>query len=158
MSMIINRDFDRQQMELLKKNIELFRKNYIGFFDFSENTYLIYRSINFLDNEIRKAFFEEILNIESIYAGIKDSGRDSFNEKEKDVIDKSIKKISDLVNYCLESCLKNYNFTVSGVAKIGDEKWLICPDCLDAWECISQDPMIICPYCDKMLHNPRYKK
>lgn len=48
--------------------------------------------------------------------------------------------------------------TISAKAQIGDEKWLICPDCLDAWESANEkDAMVICPKCKKMFHNPRYK-
>ena len=42
-------------------------------------------------------------------------------------------------------------------AQIGDDAWLMCPNCIDAWEEPSQiKPMVICPMCKKMMHNPRY--
>ena len=48
--------------------------------------------------------------------------------------------------------------TVSGVAQVGDDKWLICVDCLDAWENPDvKDAMVRCPKCGKIFHNPRYK-
>lgn len=43
-------------------------------------------------------------------------------------------------------------------AQIGDEEWLICPTCLDAWQSKnSQDALIKCPKCQKIYNNPRYK-
>ncbi len=46
---------------------------------------------------------------------------------------------------------------ISDRAQIGDSEWLICPDCLDAWNSPGdKDGMAICPKCKKMMHNPRY--
>lgn len=46
---------------------------------------------------------------------------------------------------------------VKEIAKIGNESWLICPQCIDAWECMNfMDGMVKCPKCKKMMHNPRY--
>lgn len=43
-------------------------------------------------------------------------------------------------------------------AMIGDEKWLICHLCMDAWEQSScSDGMVRCPKCKNIMHNPRYK-
>ena len=42
-------------------------------------------------------------------------------------------------------------------AEIGDENWLICPTCIDAWESVvNLDAMVVCPKCKKTYHNPRY--
>lgn len=38
-----------------------------------------------------------------------------------------------------------------------DNKWLMCTFCIDAWETTSQDGMVICPNCQRMLHNPFYE-
>ena len=41
---------------------------------------------------------------------------------------------------------------------MGDDKWLICPDCIDAWESSSAiDPLVRCPKCLKVFNNPRFK-
>ncbi len=42
-------------------------------------------------------------------------------------------------------------------ATILDDAWLMCSYCIDAWESISNDGMVICPTCHRMMHNPRYK-
>lgn len=49
------------------------------------------------------------------------------------------------------------NPTIKETAQIGDDKWLICPLCIDAWENQVQDALIICPKCQTVLNNPRYK-
>jgi hypothetical protein len=47
---------------------------------------------------------------------------------------------------------------VSEVAQVGDNEWLICSICLEAWQSQNdQDGMVICPKCKKIMHNPRYQ-
>ncbi len=49
------------------------------------------------------------------------------------------------------------DYSVSDLAQVGDSEWLICPDCMDAWNSPGDnDGMVICPTCKKMMHNPRY--
>lgn len=49
--------------------------------------------------------------------------------------------------------------SISEIAQIGDDEWLICPSCLDAWQYSSdRDALVRCPKCLKILNNPRYKK
>lgn len=43
-------------------------------------------------------------------------------------------------------------------AIIGDDQWLICPFCMDAWEDKDEmNAMVTCPKCKKTFNNPRYK-
>ncbi|NNM43449.1 MAG: hypothetical protein HKM07_03820 [Chlamydiae bacterium] len=46
---------------------------------------------------------------------------------------------------------------ISTTAQILDENWLMCPDCVDAWESTSEDKIVICPKCDRAYYNPRYQ-
>jgi hypothetical protein len=41
-------------------------------------------------------------------------------------------------------------------AQIGDDNWLICPLCIDAWESKTLDALVICPKCHHVYNNPRY--
>jgi len=46
---------------------------------------------------------------------------------------------------------------IEEIAQVGNESWLICPCCLDAWECNNTlDGMVKCPKCTRIIHNPRY--
>jgi hypothetical protein len=48
--------------------------------------------------------------------------------------------------------------SIDEAAQIGDDEWLICPTCMDAWQCSnSEDALVRCPKCQKILNNPRYK-
>lgn len=38
-----------------------------------------------------------------------------------------------------------------------EDNWLLCPFCIDAWETTSKDGMVICPMCQRVMHNPRYE-
>lgn len=42
-------------------------------------------------------------------------------------------------------------------AQIGDDEWLICPLCIDAWKSNTQDALVACPMCKTIFNNPRYK-
>jgi hypothetical protein len=48
--------------------------------------------------------------------------------------------------------------SISEVAHLVDDEWLICPTCIDAWQCSNiRNALIKCPKCQKTLNNPRYK-
>lgn len=48
--------------------------------------------------------------------------------------------------------------SISEMAEIGDNEWLICPTCIDAWENKdNRNALVRCPKCLKILNNPRYK-
>lgn len=48
--------------------------------------------------------------------------------------------------------------SIMDFAKILDDKWLMCPKCVDAWESMnSEDALIKCPKCKTIYNNPRYK-
>jgi len=47
--------------------------------------------------------------------------------------------------------------SISISAEVGDENWLICPICIDAWECKNNiDALVKCPKCGGKMNNPRY--
>ena len=48
--------------------------------------------------------------------------------------------------------------SISEVAQIGDDEWLICQQCFDAWQSSNHvDALVKCPTCQKIYNNPRYK-
>jgi hypothetical protein len=48
--------------------------------------------------------------------------------------------------------------SITEAAQIGDQEWLICPECMDAWSSSeNRDGMVVCPKCNKIMHNPRYR-
>jgi hypothetical protein len=48
--------------------------------------------------------------------------------------------------------------SISDIAQIGDDEWLICPQCMEAWQSTNnKDALVRCPKCQTILNNPRYK-
>lgn len=48
--------------------------------------------------------------------------------------------------------------SITETAQIGDNEWLICPTCIDAWQSSNtEDALVKCPKCQKIFNNPRYK-
>ncbi len=44
-------------------------------------------------------------------------------------------------------------------AQVGDQEWLICPKCINAWESRNnKNALVRCPNCETILNNSRYKK
>ena len=56
------------------------------------------------------------------------------------------------VNYALEISEND----ISQSALILDKNWLMCPNCIDAWESTSLNAVVICPKCSMTFHNPRH--
>ena len=49
--------------------------------------------------------------------------------------------------------------SVKDVAKLLDDQWLMCDHCINAWESsIFDQAMVVCPTCERMMHNPRYTR
>lgn len=50
------------------------------------------------------------------------------------------------------------NPDIHKIAQIGDERWLMCPLCINAWENTDKhSAMVECPKCLTIFHNPRYQ-
>jgi len=48
--------------------------------------------------------------------------------------------------------------SISETAQIGDDQWLICPKCTDAWQnSDNRDALVRCSKCSTIFNNPRYK-
>jgi hypothetical protein len=68
------------------------------------------------------------------------------------------KEVSIFQAYKERMDLEFPNSAISSIAEIGDDKWLICPKCMEAWQTTnSKDALVKCPKCQTILNNPRYK-
>lgn len=48
--------------------------------------------------------------------------------------------------------------SITAIAQIGDEEWLMCQNCIDAWQSKNdRDALVKCPKCQTIYNNPRYK-
>ena len=69
----------------------------------------------------------------------------------------SYKELNKIADDLIEQELQVDNPSIEKSATILDETWLMCPDCIDAWENTSTSAMVICPKCNQVLHNPRWE-
>ena len=70
----------------------------------------------------------------------------------------SYQELEKIADDLIEGELKNPDPSISKSATSLDKKWIMCPDCIDAWESTSKTAMVICPKCNQLFHNPRFKK
>lgn len=117
-------------------------------FEITDNRLSRFWVFGFEEREKKKEFiisFPEWVNNLYFYGELVDGG----NEDESIKLFKKYKELIDL-----EFQAKN----ISEVAQLGDKDWLICPICIDAWECSTErDGMVRCPKCNTIMQNPRYK-
>lgn len=48
--------------------------------------------------------------------------------------------------------------SIKEIARLLEGKWLQCPFCEEAWKSDSLNPMVMCPSCKRVSHNPYYQK
>ncbi|QVL56095.1 MAG: hypothetical protein KFB95_02500 [Simkaniaceae bacterium] len=70
----------------------------------------------------------------------------------------SYEELEKIADDLIEEELKKPDPNIEKSATILDETWLMCPDCIDAWESASKSAMVICPKCNQIFHNPRFQK
>jgi len=86
--------------------------------------------------------FPEWIKEEYFYANLVDG-----KKREQRIFDR-YKELMDLE-------FPDPNISIS--AEVGDKSWLICPNCIDAWECHNNiDALVKCPKCGNKWNNPRY--
>jgi len=116
------------------------------FFELSDNRLSHYWIFSFKEDLKKNRFFfgfHEWANQLDFYDNLVDG------EKREVQIFKTYKELMDL---------EFSDSSISEIAQIGDDEWLICPACLDAWQYKDdKDALVRCPKCLKVLNNPRYK-
>jgi hypothetical protein len=147
-------DYNRTLLISIKSRIELFNDKKIELGSFIDCLDSLYREMNSWNLKWEEAFFQYWLDLESIYAGMQNRNSLELEEDEKKIINHAVEKLYELVLLPLNQYTKFFDATVSKKAKIIDNDWLMCPDCIDGWETNSIEPMVICPKCNKAFHNP----
>ena len=115
------------------------------FFELSDNRLSRYWIFSFKEDSKKNRFFfgfTEWANQLDFYDNLTDG------EEREVVIFRSYKELVDL---------EFPNSLICECAQLGDNEWLICPTCFDAWQCSNNiDALVRCPKCQKILNNPRY--
>ena len=75
-------------------------------------------------------------------------------------VDKNIdvvNKLHILTQDALDDYLKYPDVNVEESAKLEYSNYLHCPSCHNIWESTAKTPMVICPICEIVLHNPLHR-
>ncbi|MGE0198246.1 MAG: colicin immunity domain-containing protein [Simkaniaceae bacterium] len=106
--------------------------------------------------------FEDLNSIVRRFSSVKEDLKQYpgffYNEKQlRDKVTETQKKLNKTLNEVIEEELSIPDPFLEKSATILDDQWLMCPDCVDAWESNSKNAMVICPKCNQILHNPRWQ-
>lgn len=146
----------RKKIEVMKNLFEESKNGKIYLNVLLEKLEALYRLIPSIENAWKEAFFQNWINVESIYAGALSEKREAFTSKESDLIQSFLNIMYESVVQLLQAYTKHPDLTVDKTAQEMERDWLMCPNCIDVWQTSSTDAMVICPKCDSALHNPRY--
>lgn len=151
-------NFDWRQIRLIEHKLALFESKKI---DLSECIKELNVALHALENipASWKADFQSKINfLEIIHDSIEDGSISKWKGNVKEDLNKTVVSLKQMVSILLNEYLKIPDFRVTEIAIEGDTKWLICPNCNDAWESTSSDAMVVCPKCEHICHNPRIKR
>ena len=113
-------------------------------------------------SSIEEKAFDELSEIAGRYSDSEEDHKASgFFYTEKELRDKVIetkKKLNKSLEELIKEELKIPDPNIEKSATILDKTWLMCPDCIDAWESASKSAMVICTKCNQIFHNPRFQK
>ena len=148
-------DHTRRLLENIKIRLGLFVDKKIELADLLNRLDAVYQVLALGNKDLANEFFQYCLDLESIVAGV--ASRDSLelDEEENEIVNDTVEKLHNMILTQLANYLKVPDPSVTTTATQLDNAWLLCPNCIDAWETTSKDAMIICPKCDRALHNPR---
>ena len=143
MTTILNA-YDRRQLILIDKQLFLFKEGKIDLGTLVSRLEALLNVIESVNIAWKDLFQSEWANLELVYANLL----------------YTINNLNDMVLNILKTSL-NQNKTLNNSIKralLIQERWLMCPDCSEAWKPSSCDAMIICPACDQLLQNPLIEK
>ena len=147
---------NRKLFQTIKNNLDDFLSERINIVDLINVLELLILSMEERSN-LRSIFLKEWSNLEIAYAVSLDRGETEMSLRGQEIVNVSVERLKNLVDEQLYQYKKIPDLSISSEAKILDESWLMCPVCVDGWESISTDAMVICPKCDHAFHNPRYQ-
>jgi len=150
-------DFDRKILETIKIYLDEYENNKIELGFLVGKLEGLFRQLTSTEKKWSIVFFDNWINLESVYAGSLEPER-SLNENEQNIVNKSVQLMISMIQKLLENYTKYPNNTVTKTAEALDNDWLFCLNCLDGWESNSTDPLVICPKCNNVFLNPRYSK
>lgn len=149
------KEFNIKKLLFVEEAILLFREEKICLARLVTCLGEFFHSIESWSAQWDAVFFQKMVDLESVYAGAVDADSTTLDAEDVKIIERSINELITLVRDALSGYEAVSDRSVPHKASAIDEEWLFCPICQDAWQCISNKAMVICPKCDQALHNPR---
>lgn len=149
--------FDWRQVKLIEKKLSLFEGEKIDLFELIKELNAILNALENMSDSWKADFQSKINFLEIIYDSIEDGSISRWKGNFKEDLDKTVLDLKSMVSILVDEYLKMPDSSITETAIEVDSKWLICPNCNDAWESISSDAMAVCPKCEHVYHNPRSK-
>lgn len=148
------KDFDRRQCEIIIKKINAYKLGHIYLADLISDLEGLISILE--DGDWKAAFISHWGKLEIVYALALHNEKKQFDNKDQKNIDNSIEILIKMTTTALKDYLLVPDASVVKSATTLDDKWVMCPDCSEAWKLASKTAMVICPKCDTFLHNPHY--
>lgn len=149
---------DLKQIKLILEKLQLFENKKIDLFDLVNDLNGLLNAFESVSNSWKNNFQSEVNALELINDSFKDGSISRWQGNVEEDLYKIIKNLKQMASNLLEKYLRISDPKIEESAIVVDSRWLICPNCNDAWESVSSDTMVECPKCDQVCHNPRYKK
>ena len=156
--MISLNKYDLKQIKLVIDKLQLFENKKIDLFDLVNDLNGLLNAFESVSNSWKNNFQSEVNALELINDSFEDGSISRWQGNIEEDLYKIIKNLKQMASNLLEKYLMIPDPKIEEIAIEGNSKWLICPSCNDAWESISSKAMVVCPKCDQVCHNPRYKK
>jgi hypothetical protein len=153
-------DKDYRHINLMFNSIKLYKNKQITLFELIQDLDALFNALEQVKEEQKNDLIGYCGTLEEVYAiKLQDDIQTELilDIQDKKIIAETLEKIEKIIGKILDE-LKNPDYSVKEKAEIIDKEWLLCPICHDAWQSDSSDAMVVCANCQKILHNPRFKK
>lgn len=147
-------EHDIKQIVLIKNKIFMFEKDKLDLFELICDLGGLLNELESVSEFWKDDFQAEVNALEIIHDSIEDGSISRWKGNYREHMHDAISKLKKMAFSILEEYLGQSDSNISESAIEGDSNWLICPKCNDAWESDSLKAMVICPKCDRPLHNP----
>ncbi|MBS0626065.1 MAG: hypothetical protein JSS32_08455 [Verrucomicrobia bacterium] len=149
-------EYELRQILLIINKIHSFEKEKTNLFELICDLSGILNALEFKIKPYTDDFRKEINLLELIHDSIEDGSIFRWIGNYKEDMLNSISKLKAMTATILDEYLGLSDSNISESAILLESNWLMCQRCNDAWESDSLKAMVICPKCDRALHNPRW--
>ena len=150
-------EFDRQQLQLIKRKIELFEKKIINLFELKSEASALLNATENLSDQCKGAIQGRVNFLEMIQNCMEEGSVHMWKGDIQYDLAQTIIDLNKLISDLTQTYLTTPDTKIKETATIGDSEWLLCPYCHDAWKSSTQNAMVECLNCERISHNPRSK-